>query len=72
MTISNLVIILALALGTGTSQSINSTSTSTESITREGKPVGNCWINGTWYNPCPDDAPVPHPDDEPSPEVLLP
>jgi len=71
MTISNLVMILALVIGAGTpQQSIESTSMPAESITREGTPVGNCWINGTWYNPCPEDAPLPPP--EPSPEVLLP
>ena len=71
MTISIWLMILTLTVGAGTSQSIDSTST-TESLTRTGKIAGNCWINGTWYNPCPDDAPIPPPGPEPSPEVLLP
>jgi hypothetical protein len=61
-----------IGVGATTSQSIESTSTPPESLTREGKIAGNCWINGTWYNPCPDDAPSPYPKTEPSPEILLP
>jgi hypothetical protein len=69
MTTSALFMILAIAVGAGTSQSILSDS-STFSPSSEGEePVHNCFINGTWYNPCPKDSPwLP----EPPPETLPP
>jgi|GEM_PF-6362860 len=67
MTITRLFMILALTVGAGTSQPVESDS----SLCPPGRVCiirGDCWINGVWYNPCPNDAP-PTPD--PSP-VLLP
>ena len=56
MTINMLLMFLTLAVGAGTSQSIESNSIPC--------PIGyvcriepDCWINGVWYNPCPNDAP---------------
>jgi hypothetical protein len=56
MTINTLLMILALAVGGGTAQSTEDTAPST---TRPPVKIeSNCWINGVWYNPCPDDAPT--------------
>ena len=71
MTINTLFMVLVLAVGAGTTQSIEPASTETENLTRNFKIATNCWINGVWYNPCPEDAP-PAPMPEPSPEILLP
>ena len=55
MTITTFLMILALAVGAGTSYSISSeTSTSAQGT---DEPEFNCFINGTWYNPCPADSP---------------
>lgn len=74
MTIRTWLMILALAVGAGTSQSIPRDSppetTSSCPPGRVCKIGNNCWINGVWYNPCPDDAPH-DPGPEPSP-ILLP
>ncbi len=64
MTISTLLMVLALTIGAGTSQSIAPDSTSDENVRPPTKIGGNCYINGVWYNPCPE-APDPAP--EPSP-----
>ena len=65
MTISTLLMILAVAVGSGTSQSIESNSTSCPPG-RVCKIGNNCWINGVWYNPCPEDSePGPDPETEP-------
>ena len=59
MTISRWLMILALVVGSGTSQSIDTDSTT--SLCPAGAPrcfIGNnCWINGVYHTPCPDDAP---------------
>ena len=58
MTISTLLMILALAAGPGIIQSILSdSSTSSTSTKPPAEPEDNCWVNGTWYNPCPGDSP---------------
>ena len=54
MTINVLWVILAFAIGFGTSQSIEGSAATTEA-NRSGSPVDQCYINGTWYNPCPTD-----------------
>ena len=73
MTISTWLMILTLAVGAGTTQSLESDSTTDPSSNiRTGKIAGNCWINGTWYNPCPEPAPDPYPVPEKSPEILIP
>ena len=69
MTISTLLMILTLAVGAGTSQSIES-DYSTCPVGSRCKIASECWINGVWYNPCPEPAPEPRP--EPGPEILLP
>jgi hypothetical protein len=56
MTIRTWFMIVALAVG----GSATSPSTETSSLCPPGrvcKIAGNCWINGVWYNPCPEDAP---------------
>ena len=70
MTTSTLFMILAIAVGAGTSQSILSdSSTSSTSTKPPSEPEDNCWINGTWYNPCPGDSPwLP----APPPEIVSP
>lgn len=70
MTTSALFMILAIAVGAGTSQSILSdSSTSSTSTKPPSEPEDNCWINGTWYNPCPGDSPrLP----DPPPEIVSP
>jgi len=67
MTISALLMMLTLAVASGTSEPASTTTTTCPigSVCRIG---GNCWINGVWYNPCPEDAPAP----DPTPEILLP
>jgi len=68
MTISTLLMILALAVAPGTSEPAASTTAPCPigAVCRIGN---NCWINGVWYNPCPENAPPPP---EPTPEILLP
>ena len=74
MTITKLFVIVGLVIGAGTSLSIESNSTiESTNICPAGRvcKVGtNCWINGVWYTPCPDDVVLPPPD--PTPEILLP
>lgn len=63
MTISALLMILALAVGSGPSQSFDS-DYPTEPDPADARPTKvatHCWINGVWYNPCPNDAPPPPP-----------
>ena len=67
MTITTLLMILAFAVGPGTSQPIESDS-ATCPVGRVCRIGNNCWINGVWYNPCPDDAPgdpAPLPETQP-------
>lgn len=74
MMIRTWLTILALAVGAGTSQSLQSDSVETNSSCPPGRVCrigNNCWINGVWYNPCPEDAPS-DPGPEPSPELLPP
>ena len=66
MTISSWLMILALAVGTGTSQSILSDTSTSARGTEE--PVGPCWINGVWYNPCPHGNGMPWDPEPPPPE----
>ena len=62
MTINTLLMILALTVGAGTAQL---TATTTASATRPPVKIeSNCWINGVWYNPCPEDAPTGSPPPE--------
>lgn len=69
MTTSVLFMILAIAVGAGTSQSILSDPWTSSTSSELEEPVPNCFINGTWYNPCPRDSPwLP----EPPPETLPP
>ena len=70
MTISALLMILALAVAPGTIEPADSTNTTCppDRVCRIGN---NCWINGVWYNPCPDDA-DPSPPPDPYPETLVP
>ena len=74
MTISTLLMILAFAVGPGTSHLIlRDSSTPTTSASSTEEPVGQCWINGVWYNPCPNSGgggstpwdPEPPPDTQP-------
>ena len=68
MTISALLMMLALAVAPGTSEPVESSYTTTCPVGRVCKIGSNCWINGVWYNPCPEDAP-PGPD--PKPDILI-
>ena len=52
MIINVLLMILALGTGLGTVQSIEGSSATTQS---NFPAVDQCYINGTWYNPCPSD-----------------
>ena len=67
MTISRWLMILALVVGAGTSQSIDSDSTTSSCPAGRVCRIGsNCWINGIYHTPCPDDAPN-DPGDNPDP-----
>lgn len=70
MTISTLLMILALAVAPGTSEPTEGSYTSTCPVGRVCKIGSNCWINGVWYNPCPEDAP-PDPAPDPTPDIIL-
>ncbi len=65
MTISRWFMILALVVGSGTSQQVDTESSTT--LCPSGVPncrIGsNCWINGTYHTPCPDDYPGDYGDD---------
>lgn len=64
MTLSIWLMILTFTIGPGTSQ-LTGTETEPDSIRPPTKIAGNCWVNGQWINPCPDDAPPLPPDREP-------
>ena len=66
MTITALLMILTLAAGSGISQPAPSEASACPAG-RACKIASNCWINGVWYNPCPDGAPVP----DPTPDILI-
>ena len=74
MTIRTWLMMLAIAAGAGagTSQLIESDATTSscppDRVCRIG---GNCWINGQYHTPCPDDAPT-DPQGDPSPELQPP
>jgi hypothetical protein len=68
MTITTLLMILALAAGPGTTQPVQTDALCP--VGRVCKIASQCWVNGVWTTPCPDDAPPPHPN--PSPEILMP
>lgn len=66
MTINVLWIILASAIGLGMGQSIEPSTATAQDDSIYHKAVDECYINGTWYNPCPiDPAPDPPPSDPP-------
>lgn len=67
MTITTLLMILALAVGSETSQPTPSDAT-TCPAGMVCKIANNCWVNGVWTTPCPDDAPPPP---SPTPEILI-
>ena len=67
MTITTLLMILALAVGSGTAEPTSSY-TSVCPAGRVCKIENNCWVNGQWKTPCPDDAPPPPP--APTPDIL--
>lgn len=76
MTITALLMILALAAGSGTpTGSGTAQPVQTDSALcqpgRVCRIASNCWINGVWYNPCPDSDPAPPPP-PPVPDVLMP
>ena len=61
MKISMWFMVLALAGGLVASQTSEGDST-TDFTTRPPTRIeSNCWINGVWYNPCPEDYPNPAP-----------
>jgi hypothetical protein len=66
MTISTWLLIFAFAVGSGPSQPIESSASCP--IGDKCKIASNCWINGTWYNPCPE----PDPGEQPDPPMLPP
>ena len=66
MIISKWLLIFALAAGAGASQLAGSDSTEPDELKR--KIESNCWINGVWYNPCPESDPG----EQPTPEILPP
>lgn len=68
MTINTWLMIVALTAGLGT---IGSDST-TSSTKPPGEYENNCWINGTWYNPCPSDEGISPWTPEPPPETQPP
>ena len=70
MTITALLTMLALAVGAETTQPTQSY-TSACPPGRVCKIEPNCWVNGVWTTPCPEDAPPP-PDDPKDPDILLP
>ena len=57
MTINVLWMILAIAIGSGTVEG----SASTADANRVLIPITHCYINGQWYNPCPEPTPPPPP-----------
>jgi len=64
MTINTMLMILALTVA-GASADGTGGDTTTTSATRPGAKIeSNCWINGVWYNPCPEDAPSGSPPPE--------
>jgi len=67
MPITTLLMILALAVGSGTTQPVQPDS-ATCPTGRVCKIASNCWVNGVWTTPCPDDAP---PAPAPTPEILI-
>ena len=68
MTISTWLLILTLAVGSGTNYSIESNASPCPIGVNKCKIGNNCWINGTWYNPCPEGSdPPPQPENEPPP-----
>lgn len=67
MTITTLLMIVGLAVGSGSTQPVPSDATMCPAG-RVCKIASNCWINGVWYNPCPD-GPPPAPN--PSPDILI-
>lgn len=62
MTNDVLWVILAVAIGLGAAQPIETTSTSAQ-VPGRGI-AGECYINGVWYNPCPEPT-DPNPDTSP-------
>ena len=66
MTINVLWIILASAIGLGMDQSIESSAATAQDDSINHPAVDECYINGTWYNPCSTDpAPAPPSQDAP-------
>jgi hypothetical protein len=74
MTIRMWLLILTLAVGSGTSQSLQSDPSNEPPDGRPKKVEGNCWINGVWYNPCPNEnsTPLPTPEPAPNPDIQYP
>lgn len=70
MTITTLLMILALGVGSQTTSQPTETDYSSCPAGRVCKIATNCWVNGVWTTPCPDDAPPPPPN--PTPEILMP
>lgn len=66
MIISNWLLILALAAGSGANALSGSDSTEPDELKRRIR--SDCYINGVWYNPCPESAPG----EQPPPEILPP
>ena len=69
MTMSTWLLMLTLAVGSGTSMSMSDSTTDPANINAPGGEYdNNCWINGTWYNPCPSEDQSPwNPELEPVP-----
>lgn len=70
MTITALLTMLALAVGTGTATQPAPSDYSSCPPGRVCKIASNCWVNGVWTTPCPDDMPPPPPPREP--DILYP
>jgi hypothetical protein len=68
MLISTWVIVVALAAGSGFNQLAGSDATDPDDARPKGKIASHCWINGVWYNPCPESDPG----EQPPPEILPP
>ena len=70
MTITTLLMILGLAVGPGAAAQPIDSDSALCPPGRVCKIASNCWVNGVWTTPCPDDAPPPPPN--PGPEILMP
>jgi len=56
MTISTLLMMLALAVGSGANQAVAGDPEPADAGRPPGKIASHCWINGTYYNPCPQET----------------